>query len=98
MEFLNAHPSLMIIFTIMAVSRAVMKPLFSAAHAAAQAGHFDSFDALVSKVESSQALKVMAYILDWAASIKLTSPVKEVFQEPLPAKSQAEPPPQKPAA
>jgi hypothetical protein len=76
------HPLILTVLVVMGFLRAMLKPTFSYLHQLAQAGKLEKFDAIISMVESSKVLKVLAYILDWAVSIKLTAPAPVIEQKP----------------
>jgi hypothetical protein len=67
----DKHPILVSILLVMGTLRAVLKPLMALAHAYAASTKSAKDDELVAKVEASKPYKLLSFVLDYVASIKL---------------------------
>ena len=68
-------PAVIMIFTVMGALRMAMKPIMSMIQIYVDATPSKEDDGLVEKIKGHKAYKMIAYILDWLASVKL--PKKE---------------------
>lgn len=70
-KFVSQYPIIATILMVVGVARLVNKPLFSFLRTYVQATPTPNDDRVLDKVEASKAYKVLSYILDLTASIKL---------------------------
>ncbi len=57
-----------------ATARLIVKPTMAWLHSIAEATESKKDDAIVEKIETSAIYKVIVFILDWLASIKIVKP------------------------
>jgi len=74
LEILSKYPTLAVVLTVVAVARAVNKPLFAFLRALAEATPTPADNLLLEKAEGSKLYKAICFVLDYTLSIKL--PVK----------------------
>lgn len=71
LDMMQKYPNLMSAFVVMGVLRAVFKPLMTVFEAYVVATPSKDDDSLLAKVKASKSYALVAYVLDYAASIKL---------------------------
>lgn len=70
-EFLARFPVVHSIVAIVGALRLIVKPIVSAARAVAAMTPSKGDDEFLASVETSRGYKIIAFVLDWLASIKL---------------------------
>ncbi len=70
-SFITTHPNLAVIFVVMGFLRAILKPVFTFAHAIADVTPSTADNVILDNVEKSKFYSTLSFILDYFASIKL---------------------------
>lgn len=65
------YPVVVSVLAVVGGLRVVMKPLFALLHAVTDVIPGDKDNQLLGKVEGSKVYAAIAFVLDWAASVKL---------------------------
>lgn len=71
MEFAAKYPAVAVVFFVMGALRSVMKPIFSALRAYVEYTPNPADNLVLDKVEASAVVKTIAWVLDYAASVKI---------------------------
>lgn len=71
LELVGKYPSVVMVFTVVGVLRAVFKPIMAVAEKYVEATPTISDDELLGKVKASAIYKGIAWLVDYVSSIKL---------------------------
>lgn len=70
-QMVTKYPTAMAFLSVMAILRAVNKPLFAFLRSYVLATETKKDDAILDKVEQSKVYSYFCFVLDWLASIKI---------------------------
>lgn len=73
-QMATQHALFMLVILLMGFLRSILKPLFTFLHSYVESTVDPADDKLLEKVETSKGYKILVFILDYVASVKIEKP------------------------